>query len=126
MLLFFGEVTTKVFVVQSSINLSNENLNKLKWLFGDVPHIKSKKIEGPFVGPRASMITPWSTNAVEITQNMGVKGILRIEEYLPKSFVKTIDPMLVVEFEKLAIRVFLRLQLRIPLLGFHRFQPSRR
>ena len=29
------------------------------------------------------MITPWSTNAVEITQNMGLKGIQRIEEYFP-------------------------------------------
>ena len=27
------------------------------------------------------MITPWSTNAVEITQNMGLHGILRIEEF---------------------------------------------
>jgi phosphoribosylformylglycinamidine synthase len=34
-----------------------------------------------FVGPRAAMITPWSTNAVEITQNMGIKDIIRIEEF---------------------------------------------
>mgnify|MGYP000309556287 CR=1 FL=1 len=27
------------------------------------------------------MITPWSTNAVEITQNMGMDGIIRIEEF---------------------------------------------
>jgi phosphoribosylformylglycinamidine synthase len=27
------------------------------------------------------MITPWSTNAVEITQNMGIEGIIRIEEF---------------------------------------------
>lgn len=31
------------------------------------------------------MITPWSTNAVEITQNMGLTGISRIEEYFPVS-----------------------------------------
>ena len=99
MLLFFGEVATKVFVVQSSINLSNENYKKLKWLFGDVPHLNSKKIEGSFVGPRASMITPWSTNAVEITQNMGIKGILRIDEYLPKTFFENFDPMVVFQFD---------------------------
>ena len=29
------------------------------------------------------MITPWSTNAVEITQNMGLTGISRIEEFFP-------------------------------------------
>jgi phosphoribosylformylglycinamidine synthase len=27
------------------------------------------------------MVTPWSTNAVEITQNMGITGITRIEEF---------------------------------------------
>jgi phosphoribosylformylglycinamidine synthase len=27
------------------------------------------------------MITPWSTNAVEITQNMGIDEIVRIEEF---------------------------------------------
>ncbi|MGB4415967.1 MAG: phosphoribosylformylglycinamidine synthase, partial [Paludibacter sp.] len=31
--------------------------------------------------PRREMITPWSTNAVEITQNMGINGISRIEEF---------------------------------------------
>ncbi|WP_303742300.1 phosphoribosylformylglycinamidine synthase, partial [uncultured Muribaculum sp.] len=30
---------------------------------------------------RREMITPWSTNAVEITQNMGLEGITRIEEF---------------------------------------------
>jgi phosphoribosylformylglycinamidine synthase len=34
-----------------------------------------------FVGPRAAMVTPWSTNAVEITQNMAISGIIRIEEF---------------------------------------------
>jgi phosphoribosylformylglycinamidine synthase len=41
------------------------------------------------------MITPWSTNAVEITQNMGISGILRIEEYFPvASGNAEHDPML--------------------------------
>ena len=35
-----------------------------------------------FVGPRREMITPWSTNAVEITQNMGLPGIRRIEQFV--------------------------------------------
>ena len=35
--------------------------------------------EGCFVGTRREMITPWSTNAVEITQNMGLEGAGRIE-----------------------------------------------
>ena len=29
------------------------------------------------------MVTPWSTNAVEITQNMGIENIIRIEKFFP-------------------------------------------
>ena len=64
------------------------------------------KIPGNFVGPRANMITPWSTNAVEITQNMGIEGILRIEEFLNKDIVKVIDPMLVIEIDGLSQNIF--------------------
>ena len=38
-------------------------------------------LAGNYLGPRKEMVTPWSTNAVEITMNMGIKGILRIEAY---------------------------------------------
>src|SRR5690606_14215389 len=48
-----------------------------------------------YVGPRAAMVTPWSTNAVEITQNMGIQGIIRIEEFYPvdENFTD-FDPMI--------------------------------
>ena len=85
MLLFFGDSAAKVFVVEISSPITSQNINKLKWLFGDSPQIKNPTITGNFVGPRANMISPWSTNAVEITQNMGIKEILRIEEYLIKT-----------------------------------------
>ena len=42
-----------------------------------------------------------STNAVEIAQNMGVEGIVRIEEYFAAAMVDVIDPMLVVSFDGL-------------------------
>ncbi|MGD1980764.1 MAG: phosphoribosylformylglycinamidine synthase, partial [Flavobacteriaceae bacterium] len=106
MLLFFGEATTKVYVVETSSPLSSENIKKLQWLFGNSPQLLTEKISGEFVGPRATMITPWSTNAVEITQNMGINHILRIEEYLSKTKVKTIDPMLVTEFKGLDQTLF--------------------
>ena len=52
-------------------------------------------LKGCFVGPRREMITPWSTNAVEITQNMSLSGISRIEEYFPvKDEHAEHDPML--------------------------------
>ena len=106
MLLFFGDSTAKVYAVETSLSLTSENKYKLQWLFDDVPQIKMSKIPGNFVGPRANMITPWSTNAVEITQNMGIEGILRIEEFLNKDIVKVIDPMLVIEIDGLSQNIF--------------------
>jgi len=57
------------------------DIEKLNWLFGDAECIAEPALQGTFVGPRKEMITPWSTNAVEITQNMGISGIIRIEEF---------------------------------------------
>ena len=106
MLLFFGDVSQKVFVIETSSTLSPENITKLKWLFGDAPQIEALEIAGEFVGPRATMITPWSTNAVEITQNMGIEGIQRIEEYWSKNEVTEIDPMLLVQFNGITQTLF--------------------
>ncbi len=50
-------------------------------MLGGATLLSSKKVKGTFIGPRREMITPWSTNAVEIAQNMGLQGITRIEEY---------------------------------------------
>ena len=81
MIHFFGNPNSKVFAVQSRSEFSSKDLEKLVWLFGDQPKINAASIDAFFVGPRKAMITPWSTNAVEITQNMGIEGIIRIEEF---------------------------------------------
>ena len=87
MIHFFGNQTSKIYALQSTAQLSSETLEKLKWLFThpeilpEVHYINQASIDAFFVGPRAAMVTPWSTNAVEITQNMGVEGIIRIEEF---------------------------------------------
>ena len=86
MIHFFGNQTNTVFAVQTQNDLSTEDINKLNWLFGDAHKIEKSVLADFFVGPRAAMITPWSTNAVEITQNMAITGILRIEEF------KKVDP----------------------------------
>ena len=66
-----------------------------------------ENLKGCFVGPRREMITPWSTNAVEITQNMGLEGISRIEEYFPvKDENADYDPMLQRMYKGLAQNVF--------------------
>ena len=107
MIHFFGQPTTKVFAVQTQGELSPEDLSKLQWLFGDQPKIQKTALKNSFVGPRAAMITPWSTNAVEITQNMGIKGIIRIEEFkaIQKNF-SDFDPMISEKFEGLHQQIF--------------------
>ena len=94
MIHFFGNVSSKVFAVQTAKELSTETISKLVWLFGNQPKIEQASLDAFFVGPRAAMITPWSTNAVEITQNMGIEGIVRIEEFnaVAEDF-KGFDPM---------------------------------
>jgi phosphoribosylformylglycinamidine synthase len=53
------------------------------------------------------MITPWSTNAVEITQNMGISGIRRIEEFIEVNNEHgAFDPMLSAFFTGLDQTVF--------------------
>jgi phosphoribosylformylglycinamidine synthase len=62
-------------------SLSPADIERLEWLFSGARLVEGKSMEGEFIGPRREMITPWSTNAVEITQNMGIAGIRRIEEF---------------------------------------------
>ena len=102
MIHFFGNESNTVFAVQTQNELSAENISKLNWLFGNTHKIEKSVLADFFVGPRATMITPWSTNAVEITQNMGINGILRIEEFQRVSANFTdFDPMLSQKYEGL-------------------------
>jgi phosphoribosylformylglycinamidine synthase len=82
MILFFQSTSGNLIAVSAKNNVSEQDVEKLIWLFGEAQKLNSETIEGWFVGPRKEMLTPWSTNAVEITQNMGIAGIERIEEYV--------------------------------------------
>ncbi|GAL64028.1 phosphoribosylformylglycinamidine synthase [Algibacter lectus] len=102
MIHFFGNVTSKIFAVQTTKELSTETITKLSWLFGDQPKIEQASLDAFFVGPRAAMITPWSTNAVEITQNMGISDIIRIEEFSASTEeFMDFDPMISEKFASL-------------------------
>ena len=85
MILFFKTPKENVIATEINHKPGRDEINELCWLFGDAVMMDSEQIGGFFVGPRREMITPWSTNAVEITQNMGLDGISRIEEYFPVS-----------------------------------------
>ncbi|TDQ25538.1 phosphoribosylformylglycinamidine synthase [Tenacibaculum caenipelagi] len=107
MIHFFGNVNSKVFAVQTTEELTSETISKLTWLFGNQPKINAVSLDAFFVGPRAAMITPWSTNAVEITQNMGISGIIRIEEFeaVADDF-SDVDPMISQKFNGLHQNTF--------------------
>ena len=79
MILFFKGTSPIFYAVDVQHPLVAEDIEKLCWLFGDATAIQESTLGGYYIGPRREMITPWSTNAVEITQNMGIGGILRIE-----------------------------------------------
>ncbi len=109
MIHFFSGQSEQLYVLQATQPLSNEDITKLNWLFGETTLLNEQVLTGNFVGPRASMVTPWSTNAVEITQNMGIQGILRIEEFKKVPAVANatdFDPMLFQHYQKLDQEIF--------------------
>lgn len=92
---FFRTPSQSVIATEADHQLNNEEIKELCWLYGDATLVEDNCLSGYFVGPRREMITPWSTNAVEITQNMNLNGISRIEEYFPVSSKDADhDPML--------------------------------
>ena len=107
MICFFTSENQRVIAVDAISELSSEYISRLCWLFGDAHLVKTKSVKGYFVGPRREMITPWSTNAVEITQNMGVEGIRRIEEFRSvETKDAPYDPMLQALYHNLDQKVF--------------------
>ncbi len=105
MILFFKTPSEHVIATEVDHQLNPEEISKLCWLFGEATPVEESLLQGRFVGPRREMITPWSTNAVEITQNMGLQGISRIEEFFPVAG-EDHDPMLQRLYEGLNQDVF--------------------
>lgn len=107
MILFFGDKNREVFAVQTEGTLTDKDINKLVWLFGNQPKLDDTQINDSYIGPRAVMISPWSTNAVEITQNMGIAHIKRIEVYQKTTTInQAFDPMLRQQFNSLNQALF--------------------
>lgn len=95
MILFFRTPGTSIIATEVDHALSREEIDELCWLYGNATLEEGETLTGFFIGPRREMVTPWSTNAVEITQNMNLKGITRIEEYFPVADENAAyDPML--------------------------------
>ena len=106
MVSFFKSKNSEIFAVNTTVKLRKDDIEKLIWLFSNSEYLDKKIINQSFIGPRKTMVTPWSTNAVEITQNMGIKDILRIEKFHSKSTIKSVDPMLYSEYKGLYQNIF--------------------
>lgn len=95
MILFFECISKNIIAVSTSEKLPETEIEKLCWLFGNAEFTGKESIGETYIGPRKEMVTPWSTNALEICQNMGIKGIIRIEEYHSTTLKNPhFDPML--------------------------------
>jgi phosphoribosylformylglycinamidine synthase len=107
MILFFKTPQKSVIATETDHRLNSDEINELCWLYGNAEPVEGDSMEGFFIGPRREMITPWSTNAVEITQNMNLNGISRIEEFFPvESKEAEHDPMLQRMYDGLDQSVF--------------------
>ena len=106
MISFFQHSTRHTLAVQSDGRLSASDIKALTWLFEGAAYTEAAALEGYFIGPRKEMITPWSTTAVEITQNMRIQGLGRIEEFFPATAESTFDPMLQVLYNGLDQNIF--------------------
>lgn len=107
MILFFTTSTDKIYAVDIHQQPNRQVIGKLIWLLGNASFIEKQLLEGTYIGPRREMITPWSTNAVEITQNMGIQGIHRIEEFFQTTNASpSYDPMLQAVYNTLDQKLF--------------------
>ncbi len=107
MIVFFENKQGNIIAVESQERIQREAIKKLTWLFGEAKQVSTTEVNGYFFGPRKEMITPWSTNAVEITQNMGINGISRIEEFKPvEANDNSYDPMLQAKYNNLDQNLF--------------------
>ena len=108
MAIVFYQKDATVYAVHYQTSANPLDVNKLEWLFSGARKVQAEELDGTFIGPRREMITPWSTNAVEITQNMGIDGIVRIEEFIKTDDEKAgFDPMLQASYKKLDQQIFM-------------------
>jgi len=106
-MILFYQTPREIYAIGVNRELSGQDFDKLYWLFGKANRLETLVLDGFFVGPRKEMVTPWSTNAVEISLNMGIIGIERIETFIPASSGSTdFDPMLQALYPQLDQHIF--------------------
>lgn len=105
MISIFQKDAHQFYVVGSKSDLTEKEITTLSWLFSGAKKLDKQVLDGPFIGPRKEMITPWSTNAVEITQNTGITSLYRIEVF-ENEHGQPFDSMLQQKYARLDADVF--------------------
>ncbi len=84
------------YLVESSSALSETDSLRLQWLLQAEFLSDGQSLSGTYVGPRKEIVSPWSTNATEISRSVGIEGIKRIEcfQSVEADHVPAFDPML--------------------------------
>ena len=106
MVVFFKKGTGLIYGIETDHRFSEQEIERLTWLLSGAKPLSSTTVKGVYRGPRKEMITPWSTNAVEITQNMGLSGITRIEQFVKTEAEADYDRMLYRIYDGINSRVF--------------------
>ena len=108
MVVFFKKGKSAFYAVETDHVFDTMEIERLTWLLDGAKHLASRNLKGRFIGPRKEMITPWITNAVEITQNMGLSGISRIEAFvrIDDDASDSHDPMLQRLYNGLSASIF--------------------
>ncbi len=105
MISFFGDPESKVFALETNDKLDDLSIDKLNWVL-NAPFLKTQSIKNNFIGPKSTMISPWSTNAVEIINNMGIKSVMRIEEFIFFKKNDAFDIMIQEKYKSLDQNIF--------------------
>jgi phosphoribosylformylglycinamidine synthase len=106
-MIHFFRNNSVVFALETTSELTATDTRKLVWLLGNAAPAGDTTLHGRFIGPRKEMVTPWSTNAVEITRNMGIDVVTRFEVFNETDDPDPVfDPMLSAFYQKLDQELF--------------------
>lgn len=95
MITYFKKGNSLLIAVETAHALTDTDKERLQWLFSGAKPLKVRTVRGRYIGPRREMVSPWSTNAVEMALNIGISSPVRIEQFTGVSGVEIeYDPML--------------------------------
>ena len=107
MITYFKKGNATLIAVETAQALTSKEKERLQWLFTGAKPLKVRTVRGRYIGPRREMITPWSTNAVEMAHNIGITSPQRIELFTGAPDENTaFDPMLQAVYENPDQNVF--------------------